>query len=291
MQYLCNCCRKEIVDLPDLLFVENDSSRYFCSENCIEKFFTPLVSHYNALEDNLRREVGVTKDNDSTALDYLGDSAVMDRLLYTPTEIWVDRNVAGEEVYHFLSLIEGVDNGPLYGVVVALVREFSPSFILSATVTKSLELFNKYRLGMKIDDISSYLKRGGEQISEMALDEEIFNSVERLKSELLATHLELRSENDVPYEDFYLYEECLSKTMENPDAVYYHQLHGQELLSYMKSGSGKHGAFFYIVICLRLADDAAENNLVVPVFSFPTIDGDLYQQFCEGTQVFGDIKS
>ena len=53
--YYCNHCKKIFSKLDDLLFVEDGTSKGFCSEYCIESFYTPIIVHYEEREKELEK--------------------------------------------------------------------------------------------------------------------------------------------------------------------------------------------------------------------------------------------
>ena len=81
--FFCGQCKKVFEELDHLLFVENHGQVGFCSESCIEKFYEPLVFHYEEQEKIWRSENNLL---DEEVLEIVGQPSFMDKLLGKPDE-------------------------------------------------------------------------------------------------------------------------------------------------------------------------------------------------------------
>ena len=76
--YICNQCKKLISDIEELLFVEENSPRGFCSEKCIEGFYTPLFNHFENAVKKYREEL---KLEDEECLELLRTQSLLIKFL------------------------------------------------------------------------------------------------------------------------------------------------------------------------------------------------------------------
>ncbi|GEM_PF-5359910 len=290
----CTSCRKELPEEGPVLLLEDNHARYFCTEACAEKFYTPIVKRYKDFQLRLQ-----SKEQDSLLDEMLGDPSVIDALLYSPNEVWMVSNLADECVYHFISELGEKDGKKISGVCASLVKKFKPSFVITLLVTKKIDFVNEYRCGVKLDAANfqgSSSKSSVEQYDGQLdyLSEEIVITLEKIKSELLAIHLENRNEFDVPYEHFTKYDHYLQLTLDAPDEIRAFNDLDTPLWCYIKSGRNldDEQAFFYLVICLNQGvEQQTGKSIVIPVFSFPTIDSKIYNFFRTGKKLFGPSQN
>lgn len=301
--YFCSECKKVLGHLDDLLFIDELSSKGFCSEECIEDFYFPLIKHFEIVEHALRSKLNLREENISAEPT---DQTLVESVVTSPSEIFRQSNELQETFYHFIKHFPDFT-----AIVIASVYRKEASFIFLSTVTKSKLLVNEFRYGEKVNDwaigeqsLEQELEAGlhnndflGEEVVDSESDEEdmiFMQLLESKKSKILADVILSRREDDIPFEEYPGYESCFQETLETPDEVFEKKDNeGDVLFTYIKSFSrGAHGeeGFFYIVICLKRSTDATNVN-VYPILAIPTTDIKMCQEFRGGTRLSGPLKN
>jgi hypothetical protein len=304
--YFCSECKKIVGHLDELLFIDEFSHKGFCSEDCIEDFYFPLVKHYEILEHSLRTNLNLLKENIS--IEPLDEKLVEETVTH-PSEVFRQSNELHETFYHFIKHYSDFSV-----IVVSSVYRNEASFIFLTTVTKSKLLLNEFRYSEKINDrdigeqslleesesfddgINHNNFEGIDGVDEESENEDMIfiQLLESKKSKILADVIINRKENDIPFEEYPGYEFCFQETLELPDEVFEKKDdEGDKLFTYIKSFSkGAHGeeSFFYIVICLKRSADNT-NVSVYPILAIPTIDMKMCQEFRGGIRLSGPIKN
>lgn len=290
--YFCGQCKKTFAQLEDLLFVENDGQVGFCSEACIEKFYTPWVDHFEGLE-KAWREANHLGDED--ILEVVGHPVFMDQLLRRPSEVHVKVFEGGDHIYSFITRIKDDKYGEFSMMCLCLTYDNQPSFIISASATREDKLLDQYRWGEKAKDPKQFHstaeKKEGQ--STIEIDEATLQEVEQKKSTYLAQLLEERSPADIPVESFSLYESYFEPTMMDPDEIFSRKdEEGDIIYTYIKAHDREGVSFYYFIVCLRLKKGFEENkDALVPIISFPSVDGDIYRTYREGDLISGNLKN
>ncbi len=167
--YYCNHCKNFLGELEELLFVEEGTSKGFCSEDCIEKFYQHLVDHFENLDKEYRKELGLSEES---CLKFVGKPKLMEMVLSSPNEIWHTSNEIQEEYFSFIRKVTQKGEDPFYLIIICLIYDNKPSFILSATATRDNALIDKYRGEKKLDN---NMVSTGEELGDV---EEGFQTVE-----------------------------------------------------------------------------------------------------------------
>jgi len=279
--YYCNECKKVVPQLESLLFVENNSSKGFCSEDCIESYFRPLIQFYEGQLLRLKERYP-SSSPELNAFD--DDIKLLNEILNSPDEVWLNKNELDEENYTYLKYYQGV-----WFIIICKLYNFEPSYIFLSEQTLDLNFLNEFRVGEKIKNKTMF------KPSDETEDEKIqlISDLDQIKSEILAEHLAIRSDIDIPFESFMEYEYCLEETVSSPDEVFeVKNFLGHELIYYIKNFiSTDSFSFYYIVLTLkRLSGVDGEIN-VYPVFSFPTKDDQLFMHYRKGTKLNSSLKN
>lgn len=290
--YFCNHCKKALHDVEDLLFVEEGSVRGFCSEDCIEKYYAPIVSWYEDREREMRVRFQ-TSDEDCQPL--ASDPSVMDKVLARPDEIWRQSNEIGEDIFTFIRNFPGERS--FYSIVLCHLFERQPSFIMLATATRNEDFVTQFRRGEKVVNPDEFLQRSDlpEGAVDLEIEQDDLSAIEAKKSAFLARLLQDRSAADIPFEQFDLYEKFFTTTLEDPDEIYTDEDDdGDQLFTYIKAYQQGGVSFYYFIVCVEFEKDQeadAETRRVLPLMAFPTLDGDLYRTYRTGKLVSGNLKN
>ncbi|OUR97800.1 hypothetical protein A9Q84_06260 [Halobacteriovorax marinus] len=286
--YFCYECKKPVSKLEDLLFVESGSTRSFCGEKCIETFFKPITSHFESIEKILRKKYAVESEE---CLNYLSDVTIMEKSMTDPDEIWCHENGIKEEIYSFIKKVEIEKNDPFYVIILCTIFDTYPGYVLLSTITRSKYLMEEFRIGEEVDLQDHFSLTADE--GEIEVDHAELQGIEQKKSELLANHIDLLSDADIPIDKYPLYDNYIESTMDAPDETFKSQDHsGDTIYTYIKAFDKQGVSFYYFVLCMKLdmGDDIGE-EVIVPVLTFPSVDGDLYRNYHKGEQVSGSLKN
>jgi hypothetical protein len=276
--YYCNECKKVIENVSNLLFVEQGSSRGFCSEDCIEEFYSPLILFFESEIIRQRKIFDIIEEEIVTEHE---DDFFVEELSRNPDEVYCLVNELKEETYLYFKRKKD-----FFIMMICTRFNNEPSFIFSITKSKSQKFINEFKVGLKVNLENS--------IEENEVEEDIafLELLENKKSSLLAELLSCRSENDIPFENFSNFEISFEETLENPDEIYeLKDRDGDLVFNYLKSFMDQNiGSFFYIIVGLKKI--IAQNDInVYPILTFPTKDLDLYKKFRAGTKVLSVIKN
>jgi len=290
--YFCGECKKVVKTLEELLFVENDGQVGFCSEPCIENFYSPLVEKFEGSEKVFRSEKLL---GDEDILEVIGHPVYMDQVLRRPDEVWCSRWQGGERVYSFINHLDDEKFGKFTMMVICLVYDNQPSFIISASATRSQTMVKEYQWGKKVKNLKDYHSSSevNEKKKHIEIDEQMMMEVEGKKSAYLASLLEERSPADIPVESFGLYDQYFEPTMMSPDEIYSHKdREGDTIYTYIKAHDREGVSFYFFIVCLRLKEGIEENtDALVPIVSFPSVDGEMYRLYKKGDLVSGNLKN
>ncbi|MCF8058453.1 MAG: hypothetical protein K9K67_04100 [Bacteriovoracaceae bacterium] len=290
--YFCSECKKLSKKLDELLFVENDGQNGFCSETCIEKFFEPLVNHFEELEKKWRSQHSLL---DEEILEAVGHPVFMDQLLRRPDEVYLFIADGGEHYYSFIVEINDDKYGDFSMMCLCLTYDNQPSFIISASASKEDGMIDNYRWGKKIEDVKQFHSSSDvkDKKKHIEIDEQTLMEVEGKKSAYLAGLIEDRSPADIPIESFSLYEQYFEPTMMEPDEIYSSKdEEGDTIFTYIKAHDREGVSFYYFIVCLRIEEGFQENtDALVPIVSFPSVDGELYRTYRRGELISGNLKN
>lgn len=291
--YYCNHCKSFLDNLEDLLFVEEASSRGFCGESCIEKFYQHLVDHFEEEDKSLRAEHDLL---DEDCLKFVGKPKLMELTLSSPQQMWHFENEIKEEYFCFIRKVTQKGEDPFHMIIVCMIFDNKPSFILSATATRDERILNYYRSGKEletetvVDPETDELTEGFQTVE---LDDEALESIELKKSQLLANLLEERSPSDIPFERFTMYDDFAEDTLQNPDEVYKRlDDEGDNILTYIKAHELNGISFYYFCVCMRYEKAMKEGiETLLPILTFPSLDGEICEIYRSGEKVTGALKN
>lgn len=285
--YFCYHCRKHISDLKDVLLVDSSHLKSFCSEKCIEGFYKPYVNYFQQYERDQRSALGLTEKNENYENE-------IKECMSKPDKIYRSVNDIEESVY-FAHRKNPETN--LITIIGVLMYQGRPSFIFFSTSTKSDELARVFVIGepLSIDEILQEEHEYEEEVEEEKQEEdlEFQKFIELKKSQQLARLIENIQENDLGIDNYPLYDKFLQPTLENPDEVYeFSDEDDDKLYTYIKAFNEGDISFFYVCVShLYDTDPEKDQDVLIPVISFPTIDKDLYHGYQSGEQIVGPTKN
>lgn len=278
--YFCQQCKKIIDDVQQLLFVEEGSSRGFCSEACIEDFYGSLIHYYDEKINEAKLKFNLI--NESIEIE-IEDNHLVDEISKSPDEIYKLTSELKEEIFFYIKK----RNNVWLGLICTQFNQ-EPSFIFAIVKTKSNELINELRIGERLELDEKNLANDVQVDEDLSFLEELENKKSNMLAELIAT----REETDIPFEEFILYDQFLEDTLSSPDEVYETKdKFGDINFYYLKSFlDQKLGAFFYIVVGVKRNVENNEENFY-PILTMPTNDLKTYNSFRTGKKIFNSYKN
>lgn len=289
--FFCTKCQRMIFSLDAALLVEEGQLKGFCSENCILAFYTPYMEYLKVEEAGLRKHYGL--ENEEFALK--NQEQLLAKTLENPKEVWFDVNELGEESYAFIGHTSTELHPNIFVVVLTHIFNRTPSLVLFHTITADQRLMDEYKWGQKIEDLSKFLDEKVNELpmQEMDVPQEVIDSMEQKKSTFLAELIKHRLPSDIAMEDFPLYESFVTETLQRPDEIFqYEDEEGRKVYTYIKFCEKNKISFYSFVICLKIsADEETEEDILVPLLSFPSLDVEMYHRYRKGEQMVGGLKN
>lgn len=284
--YCCVECKKIVEDIQSILFVEDNSQRGFCSEDCIEDFYRPIVNYYDLEVLRLRQLhhlINENLDNDEGAEAGYDENFYVEELTQSADEVWCFVNELKEETYYYIKFRR-------HFMTAMICTQFNevPSFIFCLIKTQSQKLINEFRVGVKID----LGKKETHTAEEVEDNIEFLTMLENKKSSLLGQLLSEWKDSDINIEDFQNFDIAFNETLANPDEIYETKdSEGDLNCHYLKSFMDEIvGNYFYVLVCLKITNERNEIN-IFPIMSFPTIDPNLFMKFRTGSRVMSILSN
>ena len=284
--YYCEHCREQIVDLKDIQFVEENSDRGFCSEKCIMDFYRPYMLGLEKEEYEFRKKLKLGQEDEY--LDIIGNNHYLELALNQPHEVWHLENDLGQSFYTHILKVKSNDLDVFFILICTHVDD-SPSFVFYRLATSFKQLVHYYRRQKPID---SETIQEGEEPLDFEVPSEVLESLEGKKSVLLAEMMQVRSDHDIPFEQFLEFNQFLDSTMEDPDEIYeYEDMEGDLIHVLIKSYKKMETSFFYIVIAMPYRLDQTNHLALLPILGFPSIDENLYPNYTKGVKLNSTLKN
>jgi hypothetical protein len=293
----CLHCSKRLEGGNRALFVEEEVGRVFCSEDCIAAYFAPEIAR---LEKEFFRRLS-SEDLTGEEREQLAHLRWI--TLQEPDEVWREKTLSGDNRYALISEFQpGQDR--IWCVCLCLFLRGEPSFLFLSFVTRDHDLVAHYRRGERMQWVRS--EKSGEGTKEIreapagAPGEEGGNpdllKVDRLAEPwtedetFLARLTSERSPEDVPPEEWGLYQSCLEETLQQPDEVWTIRPGGQDspaLYHFIRHYPDESPAVWYVIIARETADDDEQIEILD---AFPTKDRALVDRYRTGEQEVGEVE-
>ena len=191
---------------------------------------------------------------------------------------------------HLLNIKQEDKN--LIFVTICSYIESGPSFVYYRTVTEFKALVQKYRRDHFVEEGDVLPVVNKEEPVDIELPADIMDSLDLKKSTFLAELMLHRKDEDIQFEQFHLYDEYLSQTLEKPDEIYeFVDEEGDSLNTYIKSFKLDSKAFYYVVICYPYTIIEENKKALLPILTFPSIDNELYPLYAKGNKLNNQLKN
>jgi hypothetical protein len=229
---------------------------------------------------------------------YEKNMTYFNQLLASPDEVWVQTNELGQVFHTLIKKFKNITTD-LYFIAISTIYQNVPSFVFYRFCTEFVELVEFYRIGNKQNQNSKPEKKEikenqlPEENEELVLSQESLDMIEQKRSKELAKLLQNRTSDDIGIEEFPRFETYIHSNIEDPDEVVeIIDESGDKLFHYIKSYQDQGETFFYIVVCIKIDEDKMKDEeILIPLISFPSVDHELYRCYKIGDTVQGRIKN
>jgi len=273
---VCADCEKDLKGSDQVLFVEEEVGRVFCSEECIGNHLSPEVE---LLESQYLDQLG--QDELESELRQALEESLRVKTLSSPEEIWRESTMAGDYRYTLINLYKK-DGFKVWNVCICLMLRSEPSFLYLSFVSNDSKLIEKYRNGERVQ--WTFASKGRE-IENWAVYED--DSPEKsdgpatdwTKGDTLRASLsQERAKTDIPEERFGEYHHCLDETVQNPDEIWTIDHEDEEnfhLYHFIRQHREEDPWIWYIVV----AKQTESEEEIEILDAFPSRDSSLVDRY------------
>lgn len=192
----------------------------------------------------------------------------LERLLDDPDEVWEDTDTLGDQ--RMFIYIRRFDQ-EVFHVAACYLTESTPSFVYLHFPTTDQKLVERYRRGQIV------FQRTNADVPMGAIDGDALHEGDELASGLYKAMLLLRSDKDIPEDEFHTFTDFREHTLEDADEIWRSgDSVGNTLVSFIKEYADDD--LFYVVVTV---EDAPSNSHAL-LFSFPTKDRSLVDRYRHG---------
>jgi hypothetical protein len=314
----CHHCTQDLAHAERALFVEEEIGRVFCSEGCIATFFAPEIER---LEKEYHRR---TAPGDLTGSERESLAHLRWITLQEPDEVWREKTLSGDFRYTMISEFEP-GKKPVWSICICLFLRGEPSFLYIAFSTKNAAMANSYRRGERMQwdknrsskALASGLARENAKASKakgksgkgkaskaeaaMQASPETGESAEKsaiaqgdrladawTENETFQAQInQERRGDDIPPEEYELYQACIEETLETPDEVWSVEMadpEGLNLYHFIRHYPDAEPGHWYII----MARETEEEEQIEIIDAFPTRDAALVERYRRGKQEVGE---
>jgi phage-Barnase-EndoU-ColicinE5/D-RelE like nuclease2 len=247
----------------DPIVIDESEGLVFQSE---QELYSHFEEEIQVLENEFFALRGKEDINEHEFSHYDGQ---LERLLDDPDEVWEDKEtLTGKRMFIY---IRGFDKD-LQHVAACYLTESTPSFVYLHFPTNDLDLVERYRRGQLV------FERSQSDVALGAIDGDALHEGDDLAEGLYKAMLLLRSDKDLPEDEFHGYSDCREVTLEDADEIWRSSDSlGNVLVSFIKE-FGDDDEFMYIVVTVEDAPSGSHALL----FSFPTRDKGLVDRYRHG---------
>lgn len=236
-----------------------------------------LFEHFRRPVEKLEKEFLESRDEDDFSDS---DASLMHELLEMtldePDQIWMDSEVSKDfPIYHFHRMFETNDQ-IIYYVVSTYLYDEDPTFVFLHFPTRSMELSDQFRRNQIVFD------RTMAEFEPALIEGDGLTEGDSLSLGLFSAMLKVRSEKDIPMEDFRKFAELREQAIEAPDEIWRNSdFQGNRLVTFIKDFADfeGHSELHYIVVT---QEDGQASTVHSLLFSFPTIDDALLDRYRNG---------
>lgn len=248
----------------DRIVIDEEHGLVFDSEQ-------DLYAHFEREIQVLEREFfTLRRDADINEGEFKKYDAQLEELLDDPDEVWEDDQTLGGEPRLFI-YIRRFDED-VHHVAACYLTGNTPSFVYLHFPTTDEDLVERYRRGQSV------FQRANADVPLGAVEGDALYEGDELAIGLFKAMLLLRSDKDIPEDEFHAYGDCREETLEDADEIWRSgDSIGNVLVSFIKEYSEEE-EFAYVVVTVEDAPSGSHALL----FSFPTRDRSLLDRYRHG---------
>jgi hypothetical protein len=282
----CRNCSKNLDGDSKALFVEEEVGRTFCSESCIADFFSPEIQR---LEKEYFRRLS---SSDLTGEEREKLAHLRWITLQEPDEVWREKTLSGDHRYTLISEFQP-DKKRIWCVCICLFLRGEPSFLYIAFPTRNAAMANHYRRGERIgfervEKAPSKRKKEPVPVETTPTDG---IGTEWTEDETLRAQLaQDRNADDIPADEFGLYQSCFNETLQEPDEVWTVQAPSADSLKlyhFIRHYPDEKPGVWFVVVAREVEDE----EQIEILDAFPTRDPSLVERYRQGEQEVGSLDS
>ena len=248
---------------PDPIVIDQAEGLVFGNE-------TELYAHFEKEIQTLEREFFSLRGNkDIPEDDFTTYDGQLEEVLDDPDEVWEDTTtLPGQRLFIYVRTFDE----DLFHVAACYLTESTPSFVYLHYPSRDEALVEQYRRGQLV------FQRSNADLHLGALDGDALHEGDDLAVGLYKAMLLLRSDKDIPEEEFHDFMDCREETLEEADEIWRSSDSlGNVLVSFIKE-FGDEDEFSYVVVTVEDAPSGSHALL----FSFPTRDKGLIDRYRHG---------
>lgn len=272
----CTACGKGLQGEDRALFVEEEVGRIFCSEECITVHFQPEI-------DQIEKEYFKHRPKDDLTPEEREQYAHLRWItIQEPDEIYQEKLKTGDFRYTLISQFKPGAKS-VWCVCVCLFLRGEPSFLYMAFPTRSKALVARFRKGDRVEwekgtEGDAANEPEGERSDGLA--EDGWSQSETIRAEIHKT----REANDIPTEEYGLYERLLEKTLESPDELWILESRDDgepDKYHFIKLFPDEDGGPIHYVV---VAQESEQSESLEVIEQIPTRNVKLLEAFRKGRQ-------
>ncbi len=263
----CQSCRTPLGAEEKVVYVEENSTRFFCSEKCIRTYYDPMGEFYR------KEMLGIRDPHDIPESDFSKFESYAPLCLANPDEIWSDVTETGESVTYFLANFTN-EGGKFTYIVMCFCLELEPTYILLSFPTRDKKLVEDFRRG-ELVEVEEADENPEPEVSSILTEDFLAKQGNAIEEEMLRH----RAKSDIPKKEFEEYNHYLDQTIENPDEVWELQDESENTLLTLISQPEEN--LNYVVICTFDQGQEGQESWRV-IYHFPTNDPALVQRYRRG---------
>lgn len=235
-----------------------------------------LYAHFQREIDQLEKEFFSRRHSEDVTEGEMSQFETnLTTLLEDPDEVWEDhRTIQGQNLVIYLRRMNEEDETPLFHIAICYLADDTPSFVYLHFPTRDVNLVHAYQRFEKIYD------RALTQIPIGAQEGDALTEADELAVGLYTAMMKLRSDKDIPENEFPDYFEFREAALESADEIWRSSDSlGNTLVSFVKEYEDDNGQHFYYVV-VTVEDEASNSHALL--FAFPTQDAMLIERYRHG---------
>lgn len=259
-----------------LIVLDESKGLIFENEEALQRYFDPLISEIEQIHNNLRKDTDFNEDDQDKLEPYL------EICIDQPSQIWKGSHPQAEfPIYTFVKKIEG-ELPSFFEIALCYLdeEELVPSFVLYYFATRDESLLKNYCREELVFDASL------EGVRTATVEGDALGDGEPLALGLFNSMMVLRSEKDIPQNEFSNYGKYREECIEAPDEIWKKvDTEGHGLVTFIKEYNEEASdSFFYVAVTLEDPQTQVHSLL----FSFPTTDSSLVDRYRQGENLQAD---